>query len=168
MSKHIRQYIGILSAVAAYYAVHEGAHLITALYYGVFRKINFMGLGMQIEVYAERMTDRQLGIFCLAGALATLIFGWLLIVLAKRICKAESKVFKSVMWYVSLALLLIDPLYLSLLCGVFGGGDMNGIRLILPEIPVRSLFAVIGIWQGTVIWKYLLPQYTKAFQEGSQ
>lgn len=31
MKKRIRQYIGLLSAVLAYYAVHEGAHLIYAL-----------------------------------------------------------------------------------------------------------------------------------------
>ena len=166
MSKRIRQYIGILAAVVAYYIVHEGAHLITALYYGVFKGINFMGLGMQIDVYADRMTDTQLGIFCLAGAVSSFLFGWLLIALAKRICKAKSKVFKSVMWYVSLAILLIDPLYLSVMCGFFGGGDMNGVKLLFPEIAVRIVFAIIGIIHGIVIWKYLLPEYTKAFQEG--
>ena len=166
MRKRIRQYIGILAAVVAYYIVHEGAHLITVLYYDVFRKINFMGLGMQIDVYADRMTDMQLGIFCLAGAVSTLIFGWLLIALARKICKAKSTVFKTVMWYVSLAILLIDPLYLSFLCGFFGGGDMNGIKLLFPELSVKIVFAVIGIIHGIVIWKYLLPEYTKAFQEG--
>lgn len=46
MSKRARQYIGILAAIAAYYLVHEGAHLIYALFIGVFQKINFMGLGV--------------------------------------------------------------------------------------------------------------------------
>ena len=166
MNKRIRQYIGIFAAVVAYYIVHEGAHLITALCYGVFKGINLMGLGMQIDVYAERMTDIQLGIFCLAGAMSTLIFGWLLIALARKVCNAESKVFKSMMWYITLAILMIDPLYLSILCGFFGGGDMNGIKLLLPEIAVRIIFLVIGIVHGIFIWKYLLPEYTKAFQEG--
>jgi len=166
MSKRIRQYIGIFAAVGAYYIVHEGAHLITALYYGVFRQINFMGLGMQIDVYADRMTDTQLGVFCLAGAMSTLIFGWLLVVLCKRICAVKSKVIKTVMWYASLAILIIDPLYLSVLSGFFGGGDMNGIKLLFPEIAVRIVFAIIGSIHGIVIWKYLLPEYTKAFQEG--
>jgi len=58
------------------------------------------------------------------------------------------------------------PLYLSILCGFFGGGDMNGIKLLLPEIAVRIVFTIIGIIHGIVIWKYLLPEYTKAFQEG--
>jgi len=166
MSRRIRQYIGILAAVVAYYIAHEGAHLITALYYGVFKRINFMGLGMQIDVYPEQMTDTQLGIFCLAGAVSTLIFGWLLVLLCKRICAVKSKVFKTIMWYVSLAILIIDPLYLSILCSFFGGGDMNGIKLLFPEIVVRIVFAAIGIIHGVVIWKYLLPEYTKAFQQG--
>ena len=165
MSKRFRQYFGILAAVISYYIIHEGAHLLVALYYGVFKGINFMGLGMQIDVYADRMTDNQLGIFCLAGPVATLLFGWVVILLAKRICTSKSKLFKTVIWYVSLAILIIDPLYLSILCGFFGGGDMNGIKLLLPETAVRIVFAIIGIIHGIVIWKYLLPKYTKAFQE---
>lgn len=164
MSKRIRQYIGILAAVAAYYLIHEGAHLLTALYYNVFKEIRFLGLGMQIDVFADRMTQTQLGIFCLAGAVATALAGWVLILLAKKICSAKSQVFKAAMWYVTLAILLLDPVYLSVLCGFFGGGDMNGIALLFPEIPVRILFAVVGILHGIVIRKYLLPEYTKAFQ----
>lgn len=164
MSKRMRQYLGIFSAVAAYYIVHEGAHLITALHYGVFKQINFMGLGMQIDVYADLMTDFQMGIFCLVGAVSTLLFGWLLVLLCRWICASKSKVFKAVMWYISLAILLLDPLYLSILCGFFGGGDMNGIKLLFPEMAVRIVFAVVGVIHGIVIWKYLLPEYTKAFQ----
>lgn len=164
MSKRIRQYIGILAAIVAYYFVHEGAHLVTALYYGAFKGINFMGLGMQIDVYAERMTEGQLGLFCIAGPAATLLFGWLLILFSERICSTKSKLFKAIMWYVSIAILSVDPLYLSVLCGFFGGGDMNGIKLLFPETAVRLVFAAIGILHGTVIWKYLLPEYTKAFQ----
>ena len=107
MSKRFRQYIGILAAVIIYYIIHEGSHLLTALYYGVFKGINFMGLGMQIDVYAERLTDTQLGMFCLAGPAATLLFGWVLILFAKRICTSKFKLFKAVMWYVSLAFLIM-------------------------------------------------------------
>ena len=31
MTKRVRQYLGILTALAAYYLVHEGAHLLYAL-----------------------------------------------------------------------------------------------------------------------------------------
>ena len=50
MSKRARQYIGILAAVIAYYLVHEGAHLLYALFTGVFRQIKFMGLGVLLLV----------------------------------------------------------------------------------------------------------------------
>ena len=73
MSKRTRQYIGILFAIVAYYIVHEGAHLIVALALHAFKKINFMGIGIQIDIYRDRLTDMQLGIFCIAGVTATLI-----------------------------------------------------------------------------------------------
>ena len=166
MNKRLRQYIGIFSAIAAYYLIHEGAHLITALYYGVFKQIKFLGLGIQIDVYAERLTNTQLGIFCLTGPLATLLLGWLLILLTRKICTVTSKVFKTVMWYVTLTMLLLDPIYLSILCGFFGGGDLNGIRLLFPEAAVRIFFAVLGILHAVIIRKHLLPLYKKAFQDG--
>ena len=60
-------------------------------------------------------------------------------------------------------MLLIDPLYLSVLCGFFGGGDMNGIKLLIPEIPARIGFAVLLAVNGLIFWKHILPTYTKAF-----
>ena len=51
MNKRVRQYVGLLSAIIAYYLIHEGAHFIYALFTGVFKQINFMGLGMHIDIY---------------------------------------------------------------------------------------------------------------------
>ena len=111
--KRVRQYIGILAAAAAYYSVHEGAHLLCAVLLGAFKQIRFMGIGMQIDVYAERMTDGQMALFCIAGAAATLLAGYLLAVLSGKICCAKSKFFRAVMYYITSALLLLDPLYLT-------------------------------------------------------
>ena len=165
MSRSVRQYIGILAAIVIYYIIHEGAHLLVALHYDVFKQINFMGLGIQVDVYHTQMTDFQMGIFCLVGAIATFVCGWLLIILCKRICAAKSKVFRTIAWYTSLVMLLLDPLYLSVLCGFFGGGDMNGIALLWSEWGVRAFFAGTGIIHALVIFRYLLPNYTKSFAE---
>ena len=165
MSKRARQYTGILAALAAYYLVHEGAHLLYALFTGVFKQINFMGLGVQIDVCAERMTDTQLGIFCITGALATFCAGYVLTALAKRICRTESKLLRAMLYYITIAFLLLDPLYLSVLCGFFGGGDMNGIALLWPEAAVRCLFGVLLVVNGLVFWKCVLPQYKRSFSE---
>ena len=132
---------------------------------GVFQQINFMGLGVQVDVYAERMTDIQLGIFCLVGALATFCVGYLLTALAKIICRAQSKLLRAVMYYITIALLLLDPLYLSILCGFFGGGDMNGIALLCPERIARCLFGVLLLVNGLVFWKRILPVYRQSFSQ---
>ena len=120
MSKRARQYIGILAAVVAYYVIHEGAHLVYALITGTFKRINLMTLGVQVDVFAERMSDTQLGVFCLVGAVATFAAAYVLVLLAGRIAKAKSKLLRAVVYYITVALLLLDPLYLSLLCGLFG------------------------------------------------
>ncbi len=68
------------------------------------------------------------------------------------------------MWYVTLALLLIDPVYLSLLCRFVGGGDMNGIGLLVPETAARLAFAAILVAHVAVVWKLLLPRYRTSFE----
>lgn len=163
MSKRVRQLVGIFAAIVAYYLIHEGAHLLYAVCTGVFKQINFMGLGVQIDVYAERMTDAQLGIFCLVGALATFCAAYLLAALARSICHAKSKLLRAVLYYITIAFLLLDPLYLSVLCGFFGGGDMNGIALLCPEWAARCLFGALLLVNGLVFWKRVLPVYRQSF-----
>ena len=166
MSKRTRQYIGLLSAVLAYYIIHEGAHLIYALITGAFKQINVMGMGVQIDIYAERITDIQLGIFCLVGSVATFVTAYTLVLFTNKIGKNSSKIFKACMYYITIAMLLIDPVYLSVLCGFFGGGDMNGISLLFPEIAVRIVYGIILAINVVVFVKIVLPKYKLAF--GSQ
>lgn len=163
MAKRVRQVIGIFSALVAYYLIHEGAHLLFARYAGVFRQIRFMGLGVQVDVYAERMTNVQLGMFCLIGALATLCVGYLLTGFAGWICRRRSKLFRAMAYYITIALFLLDPLYLSILCGFFGGGDMNGIALLCPEWLARCLFGVLLFVNGGIFGKRVFPVYKKSF-----
>lgn len=165
MNKKIRQYLGLITAVLIYYLIHEGAHLIYALSIGVFRQINFMGLGVQVDVYAQQMSNLQMGIFCLVGAVATTLAAYILTLAAPQICKSSSKVFKACMYYITLIMLLLDPLYLSVLCGFFGGGDMNGIALLLPEVAARILFGMLFLIHGLVFWRVILPKYKMAFSE---
>lgn len=165
MNKRVRQYIGLLSAVAAYYAIHEGAHFLYAWAIGAFRRINFIGLGMQIDVYADRMTEIHMGIFCLVGSVATLIAAYALVFLTDRICKVSSKIFKACMYYITLAMLLIDPAYLGILCGFFGGGDMNGVSLLVPEPAARLAYGILLVLNGILFAKVVLPKYTLAFRD---
>ena len=161
----MRQYLGILAALVSYYAVHEGAHLAYACTIGVFEKIRFLGLGIQIVTDTQCMTNTQLGIFCALGAIATLIAAYGLTLATPAICKVESKVFKACMYYITMAMLLVDPLYLSVLCGLFGGGDMNGIALLVPEWAARAFFGALLAINGILFWKVVLPKYRSAFSK---
>ena len=163
MSKRTRQYTGLLCAVIAYYLIHEGAHFLYAVYTGAFKQINFMGLGIQIDIYADQLTQTQLGIFCLMGTVASQIAAYAMVLLTKPICRSPSKIFKACCYYITIALLLLDPVYLSILCGFFGGGDMNGIALLIPEMTARVGFGILLGINGLVFWKAVLPRYTESF-----
>ena len=163
MSKRVRQYKGLCLAILSYYIIHEGAHLMYALKLDVFKKVNFIGLGLQIDVFAEKMTENQLGIFCIIGSVTTMITAYMLVAFADKIGKISSKIFKASMYYITIAMLLIDPLYLSILCSFFGGGDMNGISLIVPEAVARILYGIILLINIAVFVKMVLPKYKQAF-----
>ena len=109
MSKRIRQYIGLLSAVLAYYIIHEGAHLIYALITGVFKQINVMGMGVQIDIYAERITDIQLGIFCLVGSVTTFVTAYVLVLFTNKIGKTLQKSLRHVCIILRLQCFLLTP-----------------------------------------------------------
>ena len=168
MNKRVRQYVGLLSAVIAYYLLHEGAHLLYALSVGAFKQINLMGLGMQIDIYAEKMTQTQLGVFCMLGSVTTLLTAYILIALIDKIRNISSKAIKACLYYITIAMLLIDPLYLSVLCGFFGGGDMNGIKLLVPEVAARILYGLVLIVNVLVFVKIVLPKYKLAFADKAQ
>ena len=164
MDKRTRQYIGLFSAILAYYVIHEGAHFVYAVCAGVFKQIKFMGLGMQIDVYTDQMTSEQLGVFCIVGSIATAIVAYVLVALADKIKVISSKVLKACMYYITIALLLLDPLYLSLLCGLFGGGDMNGISLLMSEMAARIGYGILFIVNIVVFFKVVLPKYKEGFE----
>lgn len=160
--KRIRQYLGIIVALLAYYIIHEGAHAIYALANGVFKQINFMALGIQIDVLREQMSDAQLGWFCFVGPIATFVAAWIMVLFSKRICSLKNKMFKAICWYGSLILLLLDPLYLSVIYHFVGGGDMNGISLLMPETVAAIIFGIIFVLHIVLVWKILWPRYTKS------
>lgn len=145
--------------------IHEGAHLILALVLGCFRRIKFLGLGIQIDVAAEKVTDIQMGVFCLMGAAATFTIAVILILITPKICRMQNKLLKAIFYYCTIIMLFLDPIYLSLLCGIFGGGDMNGIKLLIPEGVARTSFGILFILNVFIFVKYILPMYKKAFKK---
>ena len=163
MTKRTRQYFGLLTAIITYYLIHEGAHLLYAVLAGVFKEIRFMGLGIQIDIYRDLLTDTQLGIFCLVGVLATQIAAYGMVAWKERICRSPSKLFRACCYYSTIVLLLLDPLYLSVMCSFFGGGDINGIAFLIPEMTARIGFGILLLINAVIFWKAVLPRYTESF-----
>ena len=48
---------------------------------------------------------------------------------------------------------------------LLGGGDMNGIVLLVPEWAARSGFGVLLLVNGLVFWKRVLPVYSRSFSD---
>lgn len=169
MSSNKRKWFGIIITILCYYVVHEGAHLLIALALGVFQKVHFMGLGMQIVIDASAMSDTQLALFNVVGSLATLICGYIMVLMTKRILISNNKIQKAVCWYTTIGLLMIDPLYLSIFCGFFGGGDMNGIVLFgITELIARFIYAIVAFVNIIVLIKYVYPAYKQSFTNKQQ
>mgnify|MGYP007119925025 CR=1 FL=1 len=53
-------------------------------------------------------------------------------------------------------------------CGFFGGGDMNGIKLLVPEVAVRIIYGLVLIVNVFVFVKIVLPKYKLAFADEAQ
>ena len=164
MSKKVRQYIGILSAVIAYYIIHEGAHLLYALYLGVFKQINFIGLGIQVDIYASQLTDIEMAVFCILGSIATLISAYILIISIDKIRTVSSLVIKAAFYYITMMMLFADPMYLGILFGFVGGGDMNGITLVINESIARVIFIAVLVINVALFLKVVLPKYRSMFE----
>jgi hypothetical protein len=166
--RNLRNYTALFLAIVGYLVFHEGAHWVYAICIGSFKQINFLGIGVQIDIYRELMSDIQLGIFCLVGTVATLIIGYTLLLFANRIILFQSVFLRAVGYYFTLVFLVLDPLYLSVLSFFVGGGDMNGISLIFPEMVVRTLSGVIAAINIFIFLKVIVPKYGQAFQKSTE
>ena len=164
MAKKIRQYACLIVAVVVYFLIHEGAHALVALYYGVFKSIRFLGVGVQVVVNHEAMTETQIGIFCLVGVLSALIAGWVLLLMSRSICSSKSAYVRTLGWYVTMVLLVLDPLYLSVLYPYVGGGDMNGIQLLVPEAAAQITFGALLVINVIALVALAYKPYKKSFQ----
>ena len=166
MQSSMRKWIGLIAAVFLYYLIHEGCHFAAAIGYGVFEKVRILGPGVQVVAKKELLTDLQEAVFCAVGSAGTLFTAYMLVFFSARITKSENKVMKAVCYYTTLALLLLDPLYLTILYQFVGGGDMNGILLLnIPETAVRIFFGMVTAANGFLIVKKIYPLYQQSFRK---
>jgi hypothetical protein len=162
--QNLRKWTSLGCGIVAYFLVHEGTHLLYAVSIGAFKQINIIGFGIQIEPYAERMSVLQRGVFNLLGPASAIVCGYILLAFASRFVMLKSAYARAIAFYTTIAFLIIDPLYLCFLSFFVGGGDMNGIILILPEAAVRVVAGLISLINTFIIISMLVPKYRLAFQ----
>ena len=122
-SGSFRKWFSLIVAAALYYVVHEGAHMLVALLFGTFREVRFVkwGLGIQIVADTALMPAGQIFLFCVAGAVATLAAGYIMVRLRRNILKSSSLLLRAIAYYATLIFLCLDPFYLSVLSHFVGG-----------------------------------------------
>jgi len=163
--RNLRKLIALVIAIICYFVVHEGAHLLYAMSIGAFKQVNIIGIGIQVDVYRDLMSDVQLGIFCLLGSVATIIISYLLLTMTQKFLLLKSDYLRAITYFLTIAFLVIDPLYLCVLSLFVGGGDMNGIILIAPELVVRVLSGIIAFINVVIVFKVIVPKYKQAYQK---
>ena len=56
-----------------------------------------------------------------------------------KICEIKNKFVKAIFYYITVIMLVLDPIYLCLLSGAFGGGDVNGILYLMPQAWIWTI-----------------------------
>lgn len=164
ISTNLRKWSSLIIAIILYYIIHEGSHIAVARFYGVFEKVKILGLGVQVVAKVEKLSHFQTAIFCISGSISTVLVAYILVLLTNVIVKYKSKMVRAICYYMTLAFLLIDPLYLSVIYKFVGGGDMNGILLSgIPEIVIQIIFGSIAIINIYLIIKKIYPAYKNSF-----
>jgi hypothetical protein len=135
---------------------------------GTFQRIRIVnfGFGVQIVANTDVMSDTQVFIFCILGAVATLIVGYIMVWQRKSILKSSSLLFRAIAYYATLIFLCLDPLYLSVMHYFLGGGDFNGIVLVgIPEIAAVIFFLILLTLNLFVFIRLIYPSYKQRFLE---
>ena len=82
-----------------------------------------------------------------------------------KICEIKNKLVKAIFYYITVIMLVLDPIYLCLLSGAFGGGDVNGILYLMPQAWIWTIFAFILLFNIWILLKKVNPTYTTPFKE---
>lgn len=165
LERNLTLWFGIVVAVLVYYTVHEGTHFIQAVISNNFNSIRLVGfLGIEI-VTNEVPTGIELALFSGLSAVVTSFLGYIMVLYTPKILMLKRKIIKVSFYYITIILLILDPVYLSVLHRFVGGGDMNGITigLGLSSLPISILFGILAVVNLYIIIKKVHPVYKEDF-----
>ena len=86
----------------------------------------------------------------------------------KNIVKSSSMLLRAIAYYATLIFLCLDPLYLSVISHLVGGGDLNGMVLVgVPETVAVIFFLALLALNLFIFFKLVYPSYKQRFLEST-
>lgn len=161
MNGLVRRYLYFLFAGITYLIIHEGIHIILAQIFGIYEGIRILPLGVEVEIIQPlTIGGFKLATFSGLSSVVTVLIGYILFVISPKILKLNNQPAKNYIYYVTFVLLLLDPVYISLV-SFFVGGDINGIALglNLSFMTIRGAYFIIAAFNTYLVYKKLYPAY---------
>ena len=113
--KNLKLWLGLFISIIIYYIIHEGTHLIQAILASNFDYIRFVGIiGVEIMI-KEVPIGLEFAMFSGLSSIVTILLGYLLIINMSKILILNSKMIKIIFYYTTIILLVLDPIYMSIL-----------------------------------------------------
>jgi len=165
VKRNLKLWLGVLCAAIVYMVIHEGVHIIQAIITNNFDYLRIVGIwGIEVMI-KEVPTGIQLALFSGLSSVVTVICGYILYFLMPKIFKMKGGLVKIIIYYCTLVLMALDPIYLSVLHFFVGGGDMNGITkgLNVSSLVVSLVYGCVAILSIFLIIKKVYPGYKRNF-----
>jgi len=165
LRKKIKQWIGFFISIIMYYIIHEGTHFIQAILTDNFDSIRLVGFaGIEVMI-KEVPKDLSLALFSGLSSIITIACGYILVIMMPKTFMLTNRMVKIALYYITIILLVLDPVYMSILHQYVGGGDMNGITkgLSISSLPISIIFGIIAVINIYIIIKKVSPSYKSNF-----
>lgn len=162
-SRTVRVMIAFLVAAAVWGIIHEGTHVIVAAFYGEFAGVAVVDSLPQV-VMRTPVKHRGAGLkwALIAGlpSLITVLLGYGMLLARNQIRRVFSGLSEAVLYWTTVALLILDPTNLSLGPLVFGG-DAVGVAwgLTVPVVTVQVVAGLVLLVNRELIVRLLFPLY---------
>jgi hypothetical protein len=159
----MKRWLVFLLAAVIFAVVHEGMHIVMAAFYGEYAALR-IHYGVFPEVQYRTPVDERAGVHWgfISGAsnLATVLLGYLLVLIGERIARLRSWFFKNILFYLTVILLVADPLNLSVGPLIYGG-DAPGIAVGfgVSRYVIQAISLVVLLVNRELIVQRLFPMY---------
>jgi len=158
----MKRWLVFLLAVVIFVLVHEGTHALVATFYGEYEafRIRPIGFEIQFRTPVEERDGIHWAFISGASNLVTILIGYLLMLFGERLVRLRSLFLRATLFYLTLILLLADPLNLSIGPFIYGG-DANGIAigLGLNRYIIQMIFLVVLFVNREFVAQRLFPMY---------